>query len=266
MRNLLLALSVPLALSALPVQAVEPFKIYDRFTDKTIDPTRWSDNEKIREIKGGAMHLMQRTYGLGNSDVGLTPTNWQSSLNSNPQNITAIKATITVSALETNACPSNPAVGDARARLIGGFFNTGAPTPGSQLNDAIAQVRLFRASNSTDPAGQLRVQGILSICTSADCNNAVTVGNIVDLGTVMVGTPTTVSLQWDKPGKTFYFSRDGVGTGTVAYAESDAAVPGVLFRQASTRVNVPSCQSAPRVSAVVDALFDNVFVNRSAAP
>ena len=266
MRTLLLALAFPLVLAAAPAQAIEPFRIYDRFTDKSIDPTRWSDNEKVREIKSGAMRLMQRTYGLGNSDVGFTPTNWSTNLNPNPQNITAIKATITVTALEAIACPSNPAVGDARARIIGGFFNTGTPTPGSQLNDSIAQVRLLRFSNSTDPAGLLRVQGLLSICTSADCNNSATVGNVVDLGTVMVGTPVTVSLQWDKPGKTFYFSREGGPTGTVAYAESDASPPGVLFRQVSTRVNVPTCQSAPRVSSMVDALFDNVFVNRSAAP
>jgi len=31
-------------------------------------------------------------------------------------------------------------------------------------------------------------------------------------------------------------------------------------------VVVPSCLSAPRVSGLVDALFDNVFVNQSAAP
>jgi hypothetical protein len=68
--------------------------------------------------------------------------------------------------------------------IIGGFFNVGVPTPGSQVGDAIAQVRLFRASSSADPAGLLRVQGLLSICSNADCSGATTVGNIVDLGTV----------------------------------------------------------------------------------
>ena len=266
MRSILLALAFPVLLAAAtPAQALEPFRIYDRFTDRPIDPARWQDNEKIRVIKGGEMQLMQRTWGLGTSDSLLTPTNWSSNFQA-PQNITAIKARVTVSALETTACPSNPAVGDARARLIGGFFNTGTPTPGSQLNDMIAQLRLVRLSNSTDPAGLLRVQGVVSLCTSADCNSATTIGNIVDLGTVMVGTPTTVQMQWDKPGKTFHFARDGATPGTVAYAESDANPPGVTFRQLSTRVNVPSCHSAPRVSAVVDALFDNVFVNQSAAP
>lgn len=211
------------------------------------------------------MHLMQRTWGSATSDLLLTPTNWHSNL-ANPNAITALKARITVSALESNACPSNPSVGDARARIIGGFFNTGVPTPGSQLNDVIAQIRLLRASNSTDPAGLLQVRGVVSLCTSADCNSATTIGNVVDLGTVMVGTPTTVQLQWDQPGKTFYFSRDGGGSGTVAYAESDASWPSIAFKQVGTRVNVPSCQSAPRVSGLVDAVFDNVFVNQSAAP
>ena len=130
----------------------------------------------------------------------------------------------------------------------------------------IAQVRILRFSNSTDPAGLLRVQGIVNLCTTADCNSAAPIGNVVDLGTVMVGTPTTVQIQWDKPGKTFYFSRDGATPGTVAYADSDASPPSLPFKQLSTRVNVPSCQSAPRASSMVDALFDNVFVNRSALP
>jgi hypothetical protein len=87
------------------------------------------------------------------------------------------------------------------------------------------------------------------------------------LGSVGIGTPTTVQLQWDKPGKTFYFARDGATySGAVAYAQSDASPPSLLFRQLSTRVNLPSCQSAPQVSGMVDARFDNVFVNQSALP
>ena len=266
MRTLLFALAFPLGLAAMPAQALEPFNIYDRFTDRTIDAARWSDTEKVREIKGGAMRLMQRTYGLSSSNTGATPTNWQSNIAPVSPLITALKATITVTALETTDCLGvNPAAGDARARIIGSFFNTtGTSSFPSQVNDAIAQVRLYRASTSTDPQGQLRVQGILSICSTSDCNSAATVGDIVDLGTVMVGTPTTVAIQWDKPGKTFHFSREGVTGGTVAYSVSDDFFPSVIFRQVSTRVLVPSCQSAPRAGAVVDALFDNVFVNRSA--
>ena len=266
MRTLLLALAFPVVLAAAPAQALEPFKIYDRFTDKVLDPARWPDGERVREVKGGSQRLMQRTWGPSSADAGVGAVNWHTNL-TNPNNITAIKATITVTSLESNACPSNPDPGDARARIVGSFFSSlPTPLPGSQVWDVIAQVRLIRASNSTDPAGLLRVQGLASVCTSADCSGAQTIGNIVDLGTVMVGTPTTVQMQWDKPGKTFYFAREGVGAGTVAYSEPDPSSPGVPFKQVSTRVVIPSCLSAPKVSGVVDALFDNVFVNRSAAP
>ena len=265
MRTLFLVLALHLGLAAAPAQALEPFRIYDRFTDRTLDPARWPESERIRVIRGGQLQLMQRTYGLNSSDAGVLFSNWHNNL-ANPQAVTSIKARITVSALESGTCPSNPAVGDARARIIGGFFNTGVPVPGSQINDVIAQLRLIRTSTSADPPGVLRVQGLVSICTTADCNGATTLGNIVDLGTTTVGTPTTVQIQWDKPGKTFHFARDALTPGTVAYSESDASPPSVAFKQLSTRVIVPSCQSGPRVGNLVDALFDNVFVNQSAAP
>lgn len=252
-------------MAATAAQAAEPFKLYDKFNEKPLDPTRWLDSERARFIKGGGLHLMQRSWGLAGSDVGLTSANWSTNF-SDPAGITQIRARVTVNALETNACTSNPAIADARARIIGGFFNIGTPAPGSQVGDVTAQVRFMRSSNSTDAPGVLRVQGIVLACTTADCAGGVTIGNIVELGAVNIGTPTTVQMQWDQPAKTFLFSRDGGAySGTVGYAQSDVNPPSVLFRQLSTRVNIPNCQSAPRVNALVDARFDNVFVNQSAA-
>lgn len=263
MRILLLALAVPLSLGAAAAQALEPFKIYDRFTDRTIDAARWGDNERVRVVKGGQLQLMQRTWGLGNSDEGLTFGLWNSSI-AMPLNVTEIKAQITVTALEAPACAGNPAIADARARIVGSFFNTGVPTPGSQLNDVVAQVRVHRASDSTDPPGLLRVDAFVGICRLDDCSGTRPIGEVVDLGTVALGTPTTVQLYWEQPTKTFYFAREGGLSGTVGYAESDVNEPSLPFRQLSTRVNVPNCQSAAQVNAMIDAVFDNVSVNRSA--
>lgn len=261
------AITTAVLCSATAVHALEPFKLYDRFADRPLDPARWAEGERVREIRGaGVLRLMQRSWGLGGSDAGLHFQSWGSSV-SNPDTVTALRARINVTALETHACPSNPALAQARARIGGTFFNTGTPTPGSMLGDAFAQVRLTRFSNSADPQDVLRVQGILSICTSADCNLATTVGNVVDLGTVTIGTPTVVQMQWDQGGKTFYFSRDnGAFSGTVAYTQSDTAAPGNPFKHLSTRVDLPNCQSAPPVSALVDAKFDNVQVNQSTVP
>jgi len=269
MRGILLAAAVVAALGvcAPAVRAAEPLKIYDRFDDKPLDPARWFEWERVREIRGaGVLRLMQRSWGITASDSGLTFQNWNSSL-TNPASVTSLRARVNVTALETNACPSNPAIAQARARIAGTFFNIGVPTPNSQIGDALAQIRLTRFSNSADPAGVLRVQGILSICQSTDCVSASTVGNIVDLGTVAVGTPAVVQMQWDRGGKTFIFLRDnGAYAGSVAYTFDDTSPPSSPFKHLATRVDLPNCQSAPPVSALVDVKFDNVQVNQGALP
>ena len=248
-------------------QALEPFRPYERFDAPVLDPARWAEGERVRLIKGTALHLMQRTWGFAGSDAGLSFMSHNSNLAS-PATVTALKARIKVNALETNACPSNTSLGQARARIIGSFFNVAIPpVAGSQVCDVIVQVRLTRFTNSADAAGLLRVQGIASICQSADCAQASTIGNVVDLGTVAIGTPAVVQYQWDQGSKTFYFSRDGgANVGTVAYALPDTTPPMVPFQQLSTRLDLPNCQSAPRVPGMVDAVFDNVAVNRSATP
>ena len=255
-----------MVLAAPSAFALEPFKVYDTFSDPTISPARWADTERIRTIKGGALQLMQRSYGATNADSGFTFINWNENL-PNPAAVTSMRAKIMVNALEVNACATNPGVAQSRARIIGSFFNIGTPTPGSQVGDVTAQVRLTRFSNSADPAGVLRVQAQVATCTNSDCSSVVVIGNIVDLGTVNVGQAATVQLQWDQPAKTFLFSRDGGAfSGSVGYADSDASAPGVPFKQLSTRLDLASCLSAPRVTGVVDASFDNVLVNASAAP
>ena len=265
----LLLVTAALAAHALlmpAAHAAEPFKPYDAFSERPLDPARWQDSERSRVIKGGAMHLMQRTWGSDASDFNLTALNWNTPF-AHPATINQMRARVTVNALETNACPTNSVVADSRARLIGGFFNIGTATPGSMLYDVIAQLRLVRFSNSSDAAGVLRVQGVASLCLSADCNSSTTLGNVVDLGTAAIGKATTVELQWDEAAKSFHFSRDsGAYAGTVGYSFAVSNPPGVPFRQMATRVNAPNCQSAPRVSGMIDAKFDNIFVNQSAQP
>jgi len=262
------AMLAALSICAPLAHAVEPFKIYDRFSERPLDPARWAEGERVREIRGaGVLRLMQRSYGLGGTDAGLQFQSWGSNL-ANPATVTALRARVNVTALETEACPSNPALSQARARIAGTFFNISTnPFPGSLLNDVLAQVRLTRLSNSPDPDGVLRVQGVVSVCTTADCNSAATVG-LVDLGTVAVGTPTVVQMQWDQGGKTFFFGRDnGAFTGAVSYGTlPDTSPPGSPFKQLSTRVDLPNCSTAPPVGALVDVKFDNVQVNQTALP
>jgi hypothetical protein len=259
-------LALGLTLATASAYAVEPFRPYDNFATTPLDSARWQEVERVRVIRNGALNLLQRNLSANIADSGVAFYSWSESV-ANPAAVTAIKARITVNAVEAQACTTNPAVVQSRARIVGTFFNVGTPVPGSQVGDVLAQVRLTRASNSADPAGVLRVQGIASVCTNTDCSGTTTIGNIVDLGTTPLGQATTVQLQWDQPGRAFLFSRDnGANSGSVGYTESHALPPTLPFKQLSTRMEVANCLSAPRVSGLVDARFDNVQVNKSAAP
>jgi hypothetical protein len=112
----------------------------------------------------------------------------------------------------------------------------------------------------------LRVQGTLFNCTDADCS---TTGpnQIADLGPVDIGQSVIVELQWDKANKQFIYTRDnGTATATLAYTSSDAQPPGVAFKDLEVRVSVGGCVGSEPASGYANASFDNVQVNKSAAP
>jgi hypothetical protein len=104
------------------------------------------------------------------------------------------------------------------------------------------------------------------MCTSSDCNQSTQIGSTVSLGTVNVGTPIVLQIDWDRATKQFLFSRDkGASTG-VAYSVDDSADPGSVWKSIGTRTNTANCMSHPRTTAFVDAKFDNVQVNKAAKP
>lgn len=252
---------------------LEPLKLYDDFKADVLDPQRWFGAEQARFIKGNKLHLMQRNWPLTTSDSGATPFSYNQSFR-NPSSITAIKARVTVKDLEVSSCATNGFVGESRARLTGAFFNVGTPSPPSAIGDVIAQIRVIRRSDSTDAARVLRVEGVVTQCTNPDCSSGVDIGEIVELGTVRIGTPVTLEMQWDARYDRFLFSRDeGMRTGSVVYGAfanpstgesiQDSSAPGAPTKSLSTRMFVPNCLSGPRISGMVDATFDNVFVNAS---
>ncbi len=256
-------------------QALEPFKSYDNFSQGPLDPARWIDFEQTRQIRDDGFRLMQRVWPFTGADVGVLPINYTERF-VNPGAISAIKAKITVKAIEVSSCPNNSAVGDSRARIQGFFFNVGDPIRGTNMNDMHVQVRVIRRSDSTDAPGVLRVEGIAQQCRDLSCQGTAPVGPTIDLGAVRTGKAVTVEMQWDKPNKRFLFSRDnGSFSGSVAYGSfinpfsippspyDDSLPPGIDNKTLQTRVVLPNCQSGPRVSGMIDAVFDRVAVNNS---
>jgi hypothetical protein len=264
-RILCLAVVMSLAFVDFTAYALEPIAIYDTFTELTIDDSKWKETETIRQIKGGKLFLLRRTIGLTGSNEGRITDGLPLSFY-DPATVTAIKATVTVTQLDVIDCTTNPEYTLTRARLHGNFFNTGTPTPGSAVNDVVAQIALERRSDSMDPPGVLNVKAWLVQCTSSDCNfaTAITLPGTKNLGTVTVGTPVTLYMRWDADNNRFLFKRDADTWVTIPYKVADAAQPGRPVKSLSVINNVENCNSEPIPAAFIAATFDNVSVNSSA--
>jgi hypothetical protein len=245
--------------------AAEPYVIYDDFATATLDPARWSAVEYARRVEGNAMRLIQRDWGLTNSDSG-SQTRYWNELVTRSGPMTQFRATLRVNAMDMTACPANGTTSNVRARILGTFFNNGNRIAGNSVGDVYAQVTLSRASSSADAPGVLRVDGLVAICTSPDCLSSTFIGSSVPMGTVNVGSNILVQMEWDRANKRFLFSRDKGTPSAVAYTVDDSADPAVPFKYVGTRTTVASCLSGPRAFAHIDARVDNVAVNVSAKP
>jgi hypothetical protein len=80
-----------------------------------------------------------------------------------------MRATLTPRTMTASACAANSTPSLARGRLFGFFFNAGDPNPGTNYNDVFAGIQVYRASNSTDGTGVLRVSSFIGQCTDDSC-------------------------------------------------------------------------------------------------
>ena len=144
------------------------------------------------------------------------------------------------------------------------FFSTAPSTPGSVANNVAASIRLVRRSDSTFP-DVLRVRSGVYHCTNRDC----TAGSALhfrDLGPVKLGEMVRLRVQWDRDNHRFIFQRDDAPEVLAPYAVSDSAPPGIQVKLLDALHFVPNCTATPRPVAFIEALFDDVMVNESAAP
>lgn len=257
--------AIAAVLCSSPALALESFASYDKFTAAPIDASKWASYERVRKIKSGTLNHIQRDWGSIQSDAGAQGSSFGTSM-ADPSRVTQLKATLKVASIEAIGCSANPTATSARARLLGTFFNTGAPTSGSMQGDVLAQVWIGRYSNSVDAPGTLQVGGGVFVCQNSDCSATTPVGTFSNLGTASLNQNVTLQLEWDKVAKTFTAVRDGSTISSVSYTVSDNIAPGNSFKQVGTRTDNAACLSGPRTTAAIDATFDNVAVNKSAKP
>lgn len=263
---------------------LEPLKLYDNFEQALINPDKWVGNqfqtggsslELVRKTTLDEHHLRLLNRSFGESYNGFNTLNLFRLAFTHPDTITAIRSRVQVRNVESKGCPtdlnSTPTL--ATAQIFGFFFNTTGTVPGNGTNDVIAGVSPQRRSDSTDPPDVLEIFYFVSHCLDPNCVVSPYLGSGV-LGTVKTGEWVRLLVQWDKDQHQFIFQRDSEPPRVVRYQEgglsfSDAAAPGIQLKTIGADNFVANCAGdphGPRPVGMVDALFDNVFVNKSAQP
>jgi hypothetical protein len=262
-------------LLSFPVQALEPFVLYDDFTGRLIDVDKWfgSQNktggvvnlEDVRLISSGQLRVANCAYSDPNSDSGWNVGGTRLSFTEGDL-VTAIKASVKVNRVSVTGCSTNSFPTQARVRLSGFFFNTGVPTPGSAVNDVMAYIDVERRSNSPDAPNILVVWGRVYECTDSTCLSTNQLFS-QDLGTVTLGQLADLTMQWDQANHRFIFQLNNNTPVYALYGVSDTSPPGSSNNK---RIEVsplfPNCTAEPRPLAIMDVYFDKVYVNQSAGP
>jgi hypothetical protein len=252
------------ALASAPAAAQESYSTWDTFGAAEINFDRWLFGERVRRITNGALVHAMRDYGDQWSNTGGRRNNWNTSFDE-PNRITQMRAQVTPVSYDLTGCAANTTPSTTWVRLIGGYFNTGTPTPGNQTNDVLGEIRMVRSSDSADPPDTMRIEGQVTQCTASDCSAGIVLGNVA-LGTTTLGTTVRLQVEWDQPTKTFSFRTDSNAVQTVTYTVPDISPPGTLFRQLNTRTFTANCLAGPRTTARIEARFDQVQVNQSGTP
>lgn len=272
-----LVISMVLLLSALsvPAQALEPFVLYDNFNSIFINVEKWVGQESqttprvillenVRAIEWGRIRLLQRSYHTGGSQtIPLDRADNQLRFTA-PERITAIKASVKVNAVRTIGCSNSSEPTQARARLLGSFFNTDGPPFNGQQNDVLAYILIERLSDSTDKPWVLKVNAQVLRCTDPNC---FTYDNFqtVDLGNINLWRWEDITLVWDKPNMQFIFKLGHNPAVSILYTLPEFSMPGAPVKLIGVSQRYPFCPEPGR-EAFIDVDFENIFVNEPVIP
>jgi len=257
-----------------PGNAKERLVPYDDFNATLIDPDKWfgveygpepkgPSTEAIRQIQDSRLRLVYRAHGGTVSDSGMSRNELGLAFH-NSAAVTAIKATVQVTDVAATSCPGNREATSAWAILGGLFFGTAPSPPGSAATDVGALIGLVRGSDSTDPPDVLRVRCAVLHCTSD--GTGISELHRQDLGPVKLEEMARLRMQWDRDNHRFIFQRDDDPEVLAPYTVSDSGPPGDQVKLLVAENLVPNCTATPRPVAFIEALFDEVMVNESAAP
>jgi hypothetical protein len=255
--------------------ALESLSLYDTFDAPNISKNKWLGGEgasslgleSTRAIQNGQLLLRSRSKGGTGSDTGVS-SNFVFLSVPDPEAVTEMKATITLTSVNDLACSSNSMPTLSFGALIGSFFNTGTPSNGDQTNDVVAAIGISQDS-TRQTAGKNPHVGFLVIqCTDSSCTSFNQIA-AQGLGSIALGSSATVFMEWDQTNHQFIFQRDSNAAVNSSYGVlPDTSSPGLPFKNVEVNNNVASCMTGtPKpTTANMSALFNNICLNQSAVP
>jgi hypothetical protein len=242
--------------------------LYDDFHSPRIDPNKWNGmwgdfsdmREMVREIitqpwtRDRALRVSMRAYafdwGVG-GPLGL--------VFAHPERVSEIVATVTVRAAEATTCPEVGGFSVAVAELRGQFFNVlDAPVPGSSRGDV--QVALTINRSATDPNSAMEVDGFFNSCDDDYCSSQTNLGGGT-LGYVYPGQPARLRMKWDQPNHRFIFQLNRQTPFISPYTVSDTTPAQFPAKWIGLTRVLPGCTTTPRPTVMMDAYFNDVYVN-----
>jgi hypothetical protein len=238
---------------------VNPLVLYDDFNGRWIDPTKWSDSmgsvnllEIVRELSPSyqgegnnrRLHLFERAYGL----IGTEGLDYGAEGLWFRRSIKEVAFQVVVNKASTSGCQENPDTFAAHAEFGGSFFNYGGV-------DVSATLSLIREGN--DAQAPLKVQALY---VAEDWS----IWDYQILGYVPLGQTAKLRLKWDQANHQFIFQLNRDPEVILAYGSAipdDTTPPN--FQNAGIGIwqGTPRCPSTTPGGAVMDAYFDNVYVN-----
>jgi hypothetical protein len=253
--------------------------LYDSFNSEFMDIEKWTTSERrdqgvmilesVRELHGGRLHMMGRTFGriveIPNTPpvpLGTAAGDVNSSFGFEKV-FESLKVSVKVNDVEVTGCPDiNTSASSSRARLAAFFFNAGVitplPDPPGRTNDVLVQIRIQRSSNSTDKPRLLEVWADVGRCADPGCFGGP--GSLISLGKIMLGQWATIEVDWN--GDRQFNLRLNKEPTIVFDIPSEWGVypvssPGNTLGVAN---RIASCPADQRAVGFIDAEFENLFV------
>jgi hypothetical protein len=258
-----------------PGYTAERLAPYDDFNATHIAPDKWfggeyspafpsTSAEAIRQIQDHRLRLVYRSYGPTDADSGRLRSELALMFRDHAA-VTTIQATVQVTDVATTGCPGNPEHTEAWATLGGRFFGSAASTPEGEVRDMVAFIGIIQVSGTTDLPEVFQARAVVFYCANRLCTAGMELHRR-DLGPVTRGEVVRLRVQWDRDNHRFIFQRDDAPEVFAPYAVSDTAPPGIAGKLLDAMLFVPTCTATPRPMAFIEAWFDDVMVNASAAP